>query len=151
MLHKIILSKLGRVVLARPNMFVPTGQIYRRSVVTARSYQSKSALLPFAINSPVFPMDPNNKPSNKITCNVCSTVYEGCHSCRLYASEFCSFGLEDPRANPNAHDNPSYVDDFGRMATGTIDLDQQVPGFKSSNHMPVDSIKTPEHETPKTK
>ena len=92
-------------------------------------------------------MNPNDKPSNRIQCTVCSTIYEGCHSCRLFATEFCAFGLQDPRSNPHAHDNPSFVGDSGVMASGTINLDQQVPGFKSENHMPVESTKNPGHKT----
>ena len=74
-------------------------------------------------------------------------IYEGCHSYRLYATELCAFGLPDPRSNPQAYDNVAFVNDDGGMGSGILSLDQQVPGFKASDHMPVDSGKIPEQQT----
>ena len=62
--------------------------------------------------------------------------YIGCESCRYFATEFCQYGREDPRAN-QAHDNVGYVRDDGSTGPGVIDLDQEAVDFKASQHMPA--------------
>ena len=91
-------------------------------------------------------MDPNHQASNTVVCKVCSTSYLACRSCRLFGTEPCAFGIQDPRVPSGAHDNPCFEDDFGRTNSGVIDLNQEIPGFKSEKHMPADYTKTPANQ-----
>ena len=90
-------------------------------------------------------MDPNHLASNTVVCKVCSTSYLASSSCRLFGTEPCAFGIQDPRVPSGAHDFPCFEDDLGRTSSGVIDLNQEIPGFKSEEHMPAsyDSTKTP--------
>ena len=81
-------------------------------------------------------MDPNLTPSNLVTCPTCSTVYVTCSSCRLLATEPCSFLKVDPRCHNSGHDNSGFISDNGQGVSGVINLDTVDPKFKSHEHMP---------------
>ena len=113
--------------MARP---VSTGHIVEGQLRLDR-YWTICTLCFFAKVTFLPQMDPNHKATNRITCPVCAMQYDGCESCRFFATEFCAYGLPDPRSS-QAHDNVGFGRDNGSTGSGIISLDQQAVGFKAS-------------------